>query len=90
MKKILLCFLQNRLSSGGFIYKGEYSGWYCVADEAFLSDSQVKDGPSVDGKSSFKVSIESGQPVEWTTEKNFMFCLSKFKCDLLNWLQNGN
>lgn len=41
---------------------------YCVPDEAFLTELQVKDGPN--GK---KVSVESGHPVEWVSEKNWMF-----------------
>jgi len=28
----------------GFIYKGEYSGKYCVPDESFWTESQLKDG----------------------------------------------
>ncbi|KAK3927973.1 Methionine--tRNA ligase, mitochondrial, partial [Frankliniella fusca] len=79
----------KRLKDGDFIYKGTYSGWYCVADEAFLADSQVKDGPTSNGNK-LKVSVDSGQPVEWTTEENFMFRLSHFKSDLLDWLQSGN
>lgn len=79
----------RKLKDGNFIYKGTYSGWYCVADEAFLSDTQVKDGPLSNGKPC-KVSVDSGQPVEWTTEDNFMFRLSHFKNDLLYWLQREN
>ncbi|XP_034252808.1 methionine--tRNA ligase, mitochondrial [Thrips palmi] len=76
------------LNDGNFIYKGSYSGWYCVADEAFLTDAQVKEGSAQgDGH---KISIDSGQPVEWTTEENFMFRLSSFKSDLLYWLQKEN
>lgn len=32
---------QRRHSSLGLIYKGFYSGWYSVADEAFYSDAQI-------------------------------------------------
>lgn len=76
------------LSDGNFIYRGSYSGWYCVADEAFLTDSQVKE-VTTEGHS-HKVSIDSGQPVEWTVEENFKFRLSSFKNDLLHWLQKEN
>jgi len=84
---MILSLSQKCLSDGNFIYKGSYSGWYCVADEAFLSDSQVKE-VSTEGNC-HKVSIESGHPVEWTTEENFIFRLSSFKNDLLYWLQKG-
>ena len=29
--------------SHGHIYKGTYSGWYCISDEAFLVTDDVKD-----------------------------------------------
>lgn len=35
------------------------------------------------------VSIESGHPVEWTEEQNYMFKLSNFKDDLLKWLRTN-
>lgn len=76
----------ERLHGRNHIYKGKYSGWYCIADEAFLPDSLVKDSP-VGGS---KVSVDSGQPVEWTSEDNFMFRLSSFRDDLLYWLKKGN
>ncbi|KAJ1522223.1 hypothetical protein ONE63_002531 [Megalurothrips usitatus] len=79
----------KQLSDGNFIYKGSYSGWYCVPDEAFLTEAQVKDGLNAEGRSC-KVSIDSGHPVEWTTEENFMFRLSSFKKDLLYWLQRDD
>lgn len=32
----------QRLERAGAIYKGEHAGWYCVADEAFVPDGQVR------------------------------------------------
>ncbi|XP_071556821.1 methionine--tRNA ligase, mitochondrial-like isoform X2 [Temnothorax nylanderi] len=31
----------KRLEERGHIYLGKYSGWYCVSDEAFLSDAEL-------------------------------------------------
>lgn len=31
----------RRLNERGYIYKGEYVGWYCVSDEEFLTPAQV-------------------------------------------------
>ena len=36
--------IQQLLCEEGYIYKGNYEGWYSVPDEAFLSHSQVTDG----------------------------------------------
>ena len=54
------------------IYLGEHSGWYCSNEEAFFPESQVSDGR-----------CENGHPVEWTTEKNYFFRLSKYAEPLL-------
>lgn len=72
----------------GHIYKDKYAGWYCVADESFLTDKQLKTIKLDDG-SEQKVSAESGRPVEWTEEENYKFRLSHFRDDLLQWLKDG-
>jgi len=38
----------KKLSDKGYIYKGEYSGKYCVPDESFWTASQLKDGKCPD------------------------------------------
>ena len=55
------------------IYLGEHSGWYCQNEETFIAENQVKDGRDLDG-----------HPVEWTTEKNYFFRLSRFTQPLLD------
>jgi len=59
------------LLHGGHIYRGRYEGWYSSADEAFLTKDQVKQ--SGDHRNNIMVSIESGQPVDWIAEDNYMF-----------------
>ncbi|KAM3866995.1 methionine--tRNA ligase, mitochondrial [Diretmus argenteus] len=76
--------LQNK----GLIYKGSYEGWYSTQDESFLTPSQVGDALDSSGKE-IKVSLESGHKVEWMKEENYMFRLSDFRPQLLDWLR-GN
>jgi methionyl-tRNA synthetase len=71
--------LWNVLKDQNAIYKDTYSGWYCVSDETFLTESQLK------LVSDQKVSIESGHPVEWTEEENYMFKLSEYQDDVTYW-----
>jgi methionyl-tRNA synthetase len=78
--------LWRRLYDKGHIYKGQYSGWYCLADEAMLTEGQVTDTTDASGKK-VKISIESGHKVEWVTEENYLFGLSKFQEPLLRWLK---
>ncbi len=54
------------------IYLGEHSGWYCQSEETFIPENQVKDGKDTDGHA-----------VEWTTEKNLFFKLSRYTQPLL-------
>ncbi len=65
----------ERITEAGDIYKGEYEGWYDARDEAFVPDSQVKDG----------VDTESGNPVERLSESSYFFRLSAFQDRLLEW-----
>lgn len=60
-----------------------------MSDEAFLTETQTKEIDSPNGKK-VRVSIESGNPVEWADEKNYMFRLSNLQEDLIYWLtKNG-
>ena len=75
------------LDDRGYIYKGDYKGWYCVSDESFLTESQVIDKTLPDG-SVIKVSDESGHKVEWSTETNYMFKMNSVRSDLEYWLKS--
>lgn len=72
------------LESKGYIYKGSYEGWYCVSDETFLSERDIKTIEDSDGNQ-VKVSVDSEQPVVWTKEDNYMFKLSEFSNRLIEW-----
>lgn len=76
----------RELHSKGFIYKDNYSGWYCVPDEMFLTESQLT--TKVENGQEIKVSELSGHRVEWNEEENFMFKLSQVKSDVLYWLKD--
>ncbi|CAL9707193.1 unnamed protein product [Knipowitschia caucasica] len=73
--------LRNR----GLIYKGSYEGWYSTQDESFLTPSQV--GEVIDSTGKHMISLESGHKVEWMKEDNYMFRLSAFRHNLLDWLK---
>lgn len=73
----------------GYIYEGKYEGWYCIADEMFLAEDQTKIIKLPNGQDQ-RVSIESNRPVEWFSEENYMFKLSKCRNDLNKWLESGN
>ena len=73
----------------GYIYVGKHEGWYCTSDETFLPDSQVTTKMNEETNSEIKVSAESGHPVVWLSEENYMFRLSAFEKPILEWLNNN-
>ncbi|SER31376.1 methionyl-tRNA synthetase [Faunimonas pinastri] len=67
----------KRMQDAGDIYKGGYSGWYSVRDEAYYGEDEtevradgVRYGPQ-------------GTPVEWVEEESYFFRLSDFAERLL-------
>ena len=70
----------------GLIYKSKYEGWYCVSDETFTTQVEDvhRDGQTV------KISSESGNPVEWYQEENYMFKMSEFTERILGWLEENS
>lgn len=71
------------LQENGFIYKGKHMGWYCVSDETFYPESQVEKRVDADTGHETMVSVETGKQVEWTSEENYFFALSRFREPLL-------
>jgi len=64
--------LFRRCLENGYIYKGSYTGQYCVYDELYVSDAKPGD-PCPD----------CGRPTETVTEENYFFKLSAFQEPLM-------
>jgi methionyl-tRNA synthetase len=71
-KKVVKEVLKN-LEESGDIYKGVYTGWYCVICESFYTDTQLVDGRCP----------ECGKDVEKLEEESYFFKLSKYQDRLL-------
>lgn len=65
-------WLFERCQANGYIYKGSYSGQYCVNDELYINEAKPGD-PCPD----------CGRPTETVTEENYFFKLSAFQERLL-------
>src|SRR5580693_10444064 len=61
----------------GYVYKGHYTGQYCIYDNAFVNDAKPGD-PCPD----------CGRPTETVTEENYYFKLSAFTDRLLELYAN--
>jgi methionyl-tRNA synthetase len=69
--------LFERCRKNGYIYKGSYSGQYCIFDNLYVNDAKPGD-PCPD----------CGRPTETITEENFFFKLSAFQEKLLELYEN--
>jgi methionyl-tRNA synthetase len=68
------------LREKGYIYKGEYEGWYCVPCETFWPESQLE------GR---LVCPDCGRPLERLREESYFFALSQFARPLLRHLEEN-
>jgi methionyl-tRNA synthetase len=66
-------WLFKRCKENGYVYKGHYTGQYCIYDNAFVNDAKPGD-PCPD----------CGRPTETVTEENYFFKLSAFQKPLLD------
>jgi len=66
--------LYARAKANGYIYKGSYSGWYCVSCEAYAPESDpTTPVPCPD----------CGRQTEWFSEESYFFKLYEFQDRLL-------
>jgi methionyl-tRNA synthetase len=62
----------------GFVYKGHYTGQYCIYDNAFVNDAKPGDNCP-----------DCGRPTETLTEENYFFKLSAFQKPLLDFYKKN-
>lgn len=68
----------EKIASKGHIYKGSYSGWYAIRDEAFYAEKEL-----IYGKA------PTGAEVEWHEEESYFFDLSKWQGKLLKFYEEN-
>jgi len=66
--------LYKRSKANGYVYKGSYSGWYCVSCESYAPESD----PSTPVPCP-----DCGRQTEWFSEESYFFKLSAFQDKLL-------
>lgn len=80
-EQVVQRFLQ-KLYDDGYIYDGEYEGYYCVGCEEYKqSDDLVAGAGEFEGQ---KVCSIHGRPIEVLKEKNYFFRMSEFQQRLLD------
>lgn len=71
--RVVQAFVQ-RLHDRGWIYEGQYTGWYCVHEERYWTEKDL--GPE-------HTCPDCGRPVQQIEEKNYFFRMSAFQDQLL-------
>lgn len=66
----------RRLDAAGDLYTARHEGWYCPPCETFYTEKELGAG---------KTCPVHGTPVEWKSEENVFFRLSKYQQPLLDW-----
>ncbi|KAF1815874.1 methionyl-tRNA synthetase-like protein [Eremomyces bilateralis CBS 781.70] len=78
-------YVWHVLQDRGLIYRAKHEGWYSVSDETFYPESQVHLVLEPQTGRKIMASIETGKEVEWTSEMNYHFRLSRFRDRLLQY-----
>ncbi len=66
--------IYSRVKANGFVYKDEYSGWYCVSCEAYAPETDPEKPAACP---------DCGRQTEWFSEESYFFKLSEFEDRLL-------
>ncbi len=65
-----------------YIYKGTYSGWYCIGHEAFFTDKEVQ--------ATGGVCLDHQAPYQQVSEENYFFKTSAFTDKIKEAITNGS
>jgi methionyl-tRNA synthetase len=77
-KKVALHYVSQLIKSED-IYLGHYEGWYCVPDESFWTESQLKDSKCP----------TCGRDVKKIKEENYFFKISKYTAELIQHIEKN-
>lgn len=69
----------------GYIYKDRYEGWYCVPEETYFTETDVRHAPAnKDLSADEPVCPDCGRPLSRVSEGSWFFKLSEFQRPLLD------
>ncbi len=76
-------YLWERMRDSGYLYKGSYDGWYCVPEETYFTENQVRKSDEENGTQGQHLCPDCGRPLERVQEESYFFKLSAFQDRLL-------
>jgi methionyl-tRNA synthetase len=69
--------LFRTLQERGDIYQGTYEGWYCLPDETYFAEDEIKTGRNAQGEE-VRLCPVCERPVQRVKEENYFFALSRY------------
>ena len=75
--------LWERMRESGYLYKGSYDGWYCVPEETYFTENQVRKSDEEHECVGQHLCPDCGRPLERVQEESYFFKLSAFQDRLL-------
>ena len=72
-------YLWERMKESGYLYKGSYDGWYCVPEETYFTENQVKKSDEEHETPGQHLCPDCGRPLERVQEESYFFKLSAFQ-----------
>jgi methionyl-tRNA synthetase len=78
--------LIKRIEHSGDLYKGTYSGYYCVGCEAYKTEEELQYPPAEEGEGPPFCPIHPSRELQWMKEENWFFRLSAYQDRLLRLL----
>ncbi len=76
-------YLWERMEESGYLYKGSYDGWYCVPEETYFTENQVRKSDEASHTEGQHLCPDCGRPLERVQEDSYFFKLSAFQDKLL-------
>ena len=75
----------RRFDAAGDLYAAVHEGWYCSPCETFYTEKELAGGP---GSGPDRRCPVHGTAVEWKSEENVFFRLSRYQQPLLDWYES--
>lgn len=76
-------YLWERMRESGYIYKGSYDGWYCVPEETYFTETQVRHSDEENHTEGQHLCPDCGRMLQRVQEESWFFKLSAFQDRLL-------
>lgn len=79
--------LLTTIKDNGYLYKGSYDGWYCVPEETYFTETQVRHADEQRESEGQHLCPDCGRPLERVQEDTWFFKLSAFEDKLLTFYE---